>query len=157
MHFLESGEDDDNETKDEHKKKKPVSEPKRKLKVPRKTTFTNIESDSNDENIYQSIFDSVDGDTPKQGNGTKVTFQKPKDDKHTVKEFQRAKVTFKEPEGGKIKPSKSKTGKGPLRRRVKDDNDEGMFLVDQTLGGTFSDVSEVFGEFVFLLAGFFKE
>ncbi|KAL4236647.1 DNA excision repair protein ERCC-6-like 2 [Mactra antiquata] len=47
------------------------------------------------------------------------------------------KVTFK---SGKVQPEQSKTGKGPMKRKVQSDDDQ----YDQTLAGTFTDVSDVF-------------
>lgn len=82
------------------------------------------EFDIDMENNYNTIADSINGD------------------KH--QETKRAKVKFKEPKGGKVLPSESKTGKGAVKK-VSKDRDE-MFAVDQTLAGTFSDVSEVFGK-----------
>lgn len=61
------------------------------------------------------------------------------------KSKQRPKVTFQE---GKVKPTESRKGKCPMKRRMKnddvdDDNDRVQY--DQTLAGTFADVSDVFG------------
>lgn len=95
----------------------------------KESTSTEIKEQQSDDDLEENCFlhdssiDSIDGDCPKQR--------------------KEAKVKFKEPVGGKIKPKESRTGKGPQERRNRDDE---MFYVDQTLAGTFSDVSDVFGK-----------
>lgn len=99
---------------------------KRNEKNLRITKVEESEMDDFEENHFlsESSVDSIDGDSHKQ-----------------TKEI---KVAFKKLEGGKVKPSESKTGKGPKRKMVIDKHN--LFQVDQTLAGTFSDVSDVFGK-----------
>ncbi|XP_052775381.1 DNA excision repair protein ERCC-6-like 2 isoform X2 [Mya arenaria] len=58
----------------------------------------------------------------------------------------KVKLKFREPEGGKVKPSESRTGKGPMRKETKTrtKSDKKEFEVDQTLVGTLANVSDVF-------------
>ena len=76
------------------------------------------------------------------------------------------KVTFKSPElcrsnvtkKGKVTPNNSKTGKGPVKKgkREKVDEDDGAFKIDQTLAGSFTDVGDVFGEYINSVSPSFK-
>lgn len=69
---------------------------------------------------------------------------------------EKPKVRFQDPSRGKVKPSESRTGKGPMKRIQKqngatgiddeDDSDGDVLQYDQTLAGTFADVTDVFGK-----------